>query len=48
MAEITSQSGLRSKLGDLVENSSTALTEATEVTKGLRNVVGWLKQVTCI
>ncbi|XP_055839980.1 snake venom 5'-nucleotidase isoform X1 [Episyrphus balteatus] len=44
MAEITSQSGLRSKLGDLVENSSSALTEATEVTKGLRNVVGWLKQ----
>ena len=47
MADITSQSGqMRTKLGDIVEhNSSTALNEATEVTKGLRNVVGWLKQV---
>lgn len=46
MADITSQSGqLRTKLGDIVEHSSTALNEATEVTKGLRNVVGWLKQV---
>ncbi|XP_075168500.1 snake venom 5'-nucleotidase isoform X3 [Haematobia irritans] len=46
MADISSQSGqLRTKLGDIVEHSSTtALNEATEVTKGLRNVVGWLKQ----
>lgn len=46
MADITSQSGqMRTKLGDIVEHSSTSLNEATEVTKGLRNVVGWLKQV---
>lgn len=45
MADITSQTGLRTKLGDIVEHGSTALNEATEVTKGLRNVVGWLKQV---
>uniref|UniRef100_T1P8W7 Nucleotidase n=2 Tax=Musca domestica TaxID=7370 RepID=T1P8W7_MUSDO len=45
MADITSQSGqMRTKLGDIVEHSSTSLNEATEVTKGLRNVVGWLKQ----
>ncbi|XP_073811610.1 snake venom 5'-nucleotidase isoform X2 [Musca autumnalis] len=45
MADITSQSGqMRTKLGDIVEHSSTAINEATEVTKGLRNVVGWLKQ----
>ncbi|XP_013098225.1 trifunctional nucleotide phosphoesterase protein YfkN isoform X2 [Stomoxys calcitrans] len=46
MADISSQSSqLRTKLGDIVEhNSTTALNEATEVTKGLRNVVGWLKQ----
>ncbi|XP_037941290.1 snake venom 5'-nucleotidase-like [Teleopsis dalmanni] len=45
MADITTtQTGIRSKLGDLVDNSSTALNEATEVTRGLRNVVGWLKQ----
>lgn len=46
MAEISSpQPGMRSKLGNLVDGSTSAINEPTEVTKGLRNIVGWLKQV---
>lgn len=45
MAGFASQAALRSKWGDLVESGSTALPEASEVTQGLKNVVGWLKQV---
>ncbi|CAD7078007.1 unnamed protein product [Hermetia illucens] len=44
MAGFASQAALRSKWGDLVESGSTALPEASEVTQGLKNVVGWLKQ----
>lgn len=44
MAGFASQAALRSKWGDLVENGSSALPETSEVTQGLRNVVGWLKQ----
>ncbi|KAJ6649497.1 Trifunctional nucleotide phosphoesterase protein YfkN [Pseudolycoriella hygida] len=44
MAGFASQSALRSKLGDLVESGASNLPETTEVTKGLKNVVGWLKQ----
>lgn len=35
----------RSKLGDIVESGASHLPETIEVTKGLKNVVGWLKQV---
>ncbi len=45
MAGFASQSALRSKWGDLVESGTSTLPEPTEVTKGLKNVVGWLKQV---
>lgn len=45
MAGFASQSALRSKWGDLVESGTSNLPETTEVTKGLKNVVGWLKQV---
>lgn len=45
MAGFASQSALRSKWGDLVESGTSNLPEPTEVTKGLKNVVGWLKQV---
>uniref|UniRef100_A0A1A9X3Q6 5'-Nucleotidase C-terminal domain-containing protein n=1 Tax=Glossina brevipalpis TaxID=37001 RepID=A0A1A9X3Q6_9MUSC len=45
MADITtSHTGMRTKLVDIIENSPTTINESTEVTKGLRNVVGWLKQ----
>lgn len=45
MAGFASQSALRSKWGDIVESGTSNLPEPTEVTKGLKNVVGWLKQV---
>lgn len=45
MAGFASQSAQRSKLGDIVESGASKLPETTEVTKGLKNVVGWLKQV---
>lgn len=45
MAGYASQSALRSKWGDIVESGASNLPETGEVTKGLKNVVGWLKQV---
>lgn len=41
----TSHTGMRTKLVDIIENSPATAHESIEVTKGLRNVVGWLKQV---
>lgn len=46
MAGFASQAALRSKWGDLVDSGSSNLPESTDVSKGLKNVVGWLKQVT--
>lgn len=46
MAGFAAQSTLRSKWGDLVETGTSNLPETTEVSKGIKNVVGWLKQVT--
>lgn len=45
MAGFAAQSTLRSKWGDLVETGTSNLPETTEVSKGIKNVVGWLKQV---
>lgn len=47
MAGFASQATLRSKWGDLVESGSSQLppVETAEVSKGIKNVVGWLKQV---
>lgn len=45
MAGYAPQSALRSKWEDIVESGTSNLPETTEVTKGLKNVVGWLKQV---
>lgn len=47
MAGFASQAALRSKWGDLVESGSSQLppVETAEVSKGIKNVVGWLKQV---
>ncbi|XP_021696045.1 uncharacterized protein LOC5575910 isoform X2 [Aedes aegypti] len=43
MAGFASQAALRSKWGDLVDSGSTSI-ETSEVSQGLKNVVGWLKQ----
>lgn len=48
MAGFASQAALRSKWGDLVETGTSNLPETTEVSKGIKNVVGWLKQVIII
>lgn len=46
MAGFASQALLRSKWGDLVDSGSSAIPdESTDVSQGLKNVVGWLKQV---
>lgn len=45
MAGFASQAALRSKWGDLVDSGASTLPETTDVSKGLKNVVGWLKQV---
>lgn len=45
MAGFASQAALRSKWGDLVDTGASTLPESTEVSKGIKNVVGWLKQV---
>lgn len=45
MAGFASQAALRSKWGDLVDTGSTTIPETTDVSQGLKNVVGWLKQV---
>lgn len=44
MASFTAQAALRSKWTDLVE-STPAFDVPEEVTSGVKNVVGWLKQV---
>jgi hypothetical protein len=44
MASFAAQAALRSKWTDLVDSSSFEVPE--EVTTGVKNVVGWLKQVT--
>jgi len=43
MASFAAQAALRSKWTDLVDSSSFEVPE--EVTTGVKNVVGWLKQV---
>lgn len=48
MAGFAAQAALRSKWGDLVDSGAAtlpALPEPTEAITGLKNVVGWLKQV---
>ena len=46
-ASQTTLRNIRTKCGDIVDSgSSTVSTETTEVSKGIKNVVGWLKQVT--
>ncbi|XP_055601484.1 snake venom 5'-nucleotidase isoform X1 [Uranotaenia lowii] len=43
MAGFASQAALRSKWGDLVDSGSASI-ESSEVSQGLKNVVGWIKQ----
>lgn len=45
MAGFAAQAALRSKWGDLVDSGSAAMPESADVTQGLKNVVGWIKQV---
>lgn len=45
MAGFASQAALRSKWGDIVDTGSSTIPETTDVSQGLKNVVGWLKQV---
>lgn len=46
MASFTAQAAIRSKWTDLVESSTPTFDVPEEVTSGVKNVVGWLKQVT--
>lgn len=46
MAGFAAQAALRSKWGDLVDSGAASLPEPSEAITGLKNVVGWLKQVT--
>lgn len=45
MAGFAAQAALRSKWGDLVDSGTSGLPEPSEAITGLKNVVGWLKQV---
>jgi len=45
MAGFASQAILRSKWGELVDSGSSSLPETSDVSNGLKNVVGWFKQV---
>lgn len=45
MAGFAAQAALRSKWGDLVDTGASSLPEPSEAITGLKNVVGWLKQV---
>lgn len=45
MAGFAAQAALRSKWGDLVDSGAASLPEPSEAITGLKNVVGWLKQV---
>lgn len=45
MAGFAAQAALRSKWGDLVDTGTAAMPETGDVTQGLKNVVGWIKQV---
>lgn len=44
MASFTAQAAIRSKWTDLIESSTPTIDVPEEVTSGVRNVVGWLKQ----
>lgn len=48
MAGFAAQAALRSKWGDLVDSGAASLPEPSEAISGLKNVVGWLKQVSLI
>lgn len=48
MAGFAAQAALRSKWGDLVDSGTSSLPEPSEAITGLKNVVGWLKQVSSI
>lgn len=45
MATLTSQTTMRSNINELAESSTSNLPERPEVSHGLKNVVGWIKQV---